>query len=333
MFEAISVTLNGKTPSNKYLKKGFYSATFLYPGSSSCSASPYRIVFQPGKYRFECFGGKGGGDEGGNGGYSSGIIKFSKEQILFLFVGAQGAKADCETFGGGGIGAIDGYTGGGATDFRIEDSDSSKTLESRIIVAGGGGGQTKWRIIAAGGYGGGIKGGDSSIGIDQDEYGFIKPFPSYGANQTSGGIGTLSYSSTGKPGYEKGTDGTFGKGGSSQRKSMEAGGGGGGYYGGASSNDGYAGVSGGSGGSSFISGLKDCNAVNENGEHTGAPFHYSNLIFKDPITIPNINNGNGFAIISSIQLSIKTSTNNRFLCLNIFAHVLISIKWKNYFYI
>ena len=84
-------------------------------------------------------------------------------------------------------------------------------------------------------------------------------------------------------GYKFGI-GQSGSGGGSQSNGCA--GAGGGYYGGTSENyHGYA-----TGGSSFISGNENCNAISENStedniEHTNQPKHYSGKIFIDSQTL------------------------------------------------
>ena len=65
-------------------------------------------------------------------------------------------------------------------------------------------------------------------------------------------------------------------------------GGGGGYYGGGAGNIVNNCVGTGSGGSSFISGYKGCDAISQNYTldnpvHTGKPYHYSGFVFVNPI--------------------------------------------------
>ncbi len=85
----------------------------------------------------------------GNGGYSTGIISLTGQSTIYCYVGEMGYPHSYESritneppsFGGGGGhnngDGSPGAGGGGGTDFRIvEDS-----LYSRIIVAGGAGGE------------------------------------------------------------------------------------------------------------------------------------------------------------------------------------------------
>ena len=78
---------------------------------------------QSGWYRIELWGAQGGGNNGGLGAYTSGIIKLIEGEVLYFVVGKQGTDT----------------TGGGATDVRIEDTTSPSSEETRIMVAAGGG--------------------------------------------------------------------------------------------------------------------------------------------------------------------------------------------------
>ncbi|EAY12016.1 glycine-rich cell wall structural protein, putative [Trichomonas vaginalis G3] len=127
-----------------------------------------RQILPIGKYKLQVWGAQGGGDRGGRGGYSEGILDLRSETNVYINVGGPGYAARNEIalggFNGGGstesnseYGRI-GCSGGGGTDIRVIENDPTK----RIIVAGGGGGQgfdTSHRNIEIGGYGGGIKGG------------------------------------------------------------------------------------------------------------------------------------------------------------------------------
>ena len=156
--------------------------------------------------------------------------------------------------------------GGGATDFRLvggawNDFDS---LKSRIMVAGGAGGQcsnfywhTNGNVHA--GYGGGLSG-----------YSYASLYAP--GTQTSGHA--FGY---GKDGVSK-CEGTLG-----------IGGGGGGYYGGSTQTTNHSSAAcSGAGGSAFISGHTGCNAIEEsstagNITHSGTPNHYSGLVFTDTV--------------------------------------------------
>lgn len=80
---------------------------------------------QGGWYRIELWGAQGNGENGGLGAYTSGIIELQEGDLLFFVVGKNGIAGK----------------GGGATDVRIEHTDSPSSIETRIMVAAGGGAQ------------------------------------------------------------------------------------------------------------------------------------------------------------------------------------------------
>lgn len=214
-------------------------------------------------YLLEAWGASGStgiGNQGGygaaaaswrtGGGYSSGILTLQRPAELYLFIGSSPTNGD--GYGGYNGGGNDqrGPTidnsyggGGGATDFRIVDSNNcleENSLKSRILVAGGSGGshEQPW---GRGGYGG----GESAYGslAEGNNKGYSE-FYATGGTQESGGTGG-KHTSTG--GYC--TPGSFGIGGDG----YDGGGGGGGWYGG---GGGAWGIGGG-GGSSFAFHSKD----------------------------------------------------------------------------
>lgn len=121
-----------------------------------------------------------------------------------------------------------GYSGGGASDIRI----NSTSLYARVIVAGGGGGRSCTGSYI-GGYGGGTNGGNGSFG-NVARYG-------QGGSQTSGGATGICQN--GETLYASG----FGNGGYTYNSTYGNGGGGGWYGGGAASADASAG-----GGSGYV---------------------------------------------------------------------------------
>ena len=223
-----------------------------------------------GYYQIECVGAKGGNSVGngkttaygGNGGYTSGIIKLNRGEKLYIYVGGHGTDASVGKnseggYNGGGLGTWDceddesAGAGGGATDVRLISGEwnNFESLKSRIMVAAGGGGAS-W--TTPGGAGGGLSGmtnrTKSLPGTQNSGYKF-------GAGQDGYGTGN--------------SDGVAGSGG--------------GYYGGTTS-DYVDGGEAGAGGSSFISGYDGCNAISnesteENIVHTGDKIHYSNKKF------------------------------------------------------
>ena len=244
-----------------------------------------------GAYKMECWGANGGKglaqnkliDDGGKGGYTSGVITLKKDRKLYVYVGGIGTNAAKNTtvaggWNGGGQGCPDGCDdeaaggGGGATDIRIVSGawDNVPSLCSRIMVAGGGGGGSYGESSSSwfsGGCGGGTKSG----------------YPSEGAgNYFNAADGALSDQTTGYQ-FGKGKDGVR------TVSNYDVGGGGGGYYGGVTARQGTMhnswDGSPGYGGSGFISGHNGCNAISASVNelpvtHSGSSVHYSGLKFN-----------------------------------------------------
>ena len=218
----------------------------------------YQVELHPNVYFIEVWGASGGGQDGGKGGYSSGIIKIEKSIVLYLYVGGKGvvnpnpSSTSKGGYNGGGSGAPgrlyqgeqlpNGGSGGGATDIRTLPGnwDNPQSLLSRIIVAGAGGGSCSdyW---SKGGSGGGLIAGSSNLTIHQ---GICNGTQSLGGSQFQGelGIGQDAFNATEK----------------SKCVYEGNGGGGGGYRGGLSQQDDLN--TAGGGGSSFISGYNGCNS-------------------------------------------------------------------------
>ena len=174
-----------------------------------------------------------GGNSGGKGGYSTGVVNLNENMNLYIYVGGQGSRGSTGGFNGGGTTGSSGGTGGGASDIRI----GTDSLYARVIVAGGGGGKGQDNC-AAGGVGGGTTGGGSA---DQNSCGT----QAGGGTQTAGGAKGI-YSGT--SGANKGA---FGQGGNASDGRYDGGGGGGGWYGGgAGASSGWS--NGGGGGSGYV---------------------------------------------------------------------------------
>ena len=277
---------------------------FDYTGGEQTFTAPVS-----GTYKIELWGAQGG-NNGGNGAYTSGTIKLSRGLNVYTFVGGNGSEnlaGVAQNIKGGynGGGLTKGQdccnrvfgTGGGATDVRLSNGDFAdfNSLKSRIMVAAGGGGRfsdgsgNDYRSQdgeSSGGSGGGLMGVNGSGYYSDYCYGL-------GALQTSGGkIGSSSTARYCKSGTNSGyTDpdlitGTFGIGGSHGSQGNNGTGGGGGYYGGSSSGH----IASAGGGSSFISGHNGCDAIKEESTenniiHTGQSIHYSGLYFTNTLMI------------------------------------------------
>lgn len=292
-----------------------YTNNFDYTGDSQTFTTKY-----DGSYKVELWGAQGGGAYGGNGAYTTGIIKFIKNKKEYIFVGGNPTTTLEYGYNGGGISNSDGRfgSGGGATDIRNIGGtwNDFNSLKSRIMVAAGGGGGCVNCGVAgtnlSGGIGGTLNGGDGKIAqipADSDEFVSIAT----GATQTSGGNrgkGTRTDLSCA-------SNGSFGIGGNGGSCCITAGGSG--YYGGAGSGVANSTGGTGSGGSSFISGYDGCDAIAENSTedniiHTGQSIHYSGYKFKNAVMYAGNeempthdgtstmigNSGNGYAKISLI---------------------------------
>ena len=289
---------------------------FDYPCISHNKCTPYEATFLPGVYLFECWGASGGAcyETPGYGSYVRGTIFIKRKRKLYLFIGAEGKgekNTDTYTFNGGGYSGSEwGTEGGGATDIRTLNSFDFDGLQSRIIVAAGGGGATLHYhgVKTISGNGGtliGINGKNNKKTSCEMPFGYIgEQIP---ANQTN-------------PGSCDGDEALFGIGGSGF-----GGGGGGGYYGGAPGINVACIVSTGGGGSSYISGHEGCNSISRSSTntsicHTGSSFHYSGLYFESTLmksgsepfispsnTIETGHKGNGFIRITYLMSKINFS--------------------------
>ena len=249
------------------------------------------IVPTTGKYKIELWGAQGYSSES-KGAYTYGEIKLNKNDKFYIYVGQGNYSSKNSTSFNGGTGTSNGYSGGGATDIRLQTGDTWKTFESlksRIMVAAGSGSGSGNSTVNLG-YGGILAGSDGN--------------GSKGGTQTSAGKG--SYLTAGF-GYSNG--------GCS---------GGNGYYagGGASCSSGAG------GGSSYISGYEGCDSISESSTennivHTGQSIHYSKLFFSNSKIIAGNeempthdgtstmigNAGNGYAKITLISVSNDNKLN------------------------
>jgi len=202
-------------------------------------SEPYTLITQKAQYEFSCYGAAGGRgyhenrQHGGWGGMAKGLKSFAAGITLFMYPGGRGAKgwkadngANDEYFdqryhfggwNGGGIGTQGGSGGGGSTDIRTMRADprsikgNTLSLNSRMLVGGGGGGCGHNDCDHRGGHGGDAT-GETQRGM-------------YGGSQSAGG---RNYCNHNFP------FGEFGHGGNVQldHTRNDGGGGGGGWYGG-----------------------------------------------------------------------------------------------------
>ena len=240
------------------------------------------IELLPGKYKLECWGASGanpdywnslgGYSHPGNGGYICGELSINHFLVLYIQVGARNG------YNGGGYSSI-GQCGGGATDIRLISGawNNLDSLKSRILVAGGGGGD-EWGY-SKGGAGGNFTGGTGTPGRTSNGQRYC-----YGGTQTSGGSG-----------YVKGG---FGYGGYLNTSTDLGGCGGGGWYGGGSNL--YSG--GGGGGSSYAAGHPEC-------DNTYHESYQKSIVLQNVNYQQGINNGNGYAIITMLEDTLRKNSN------------------------
>ena len=235
--------------------------TFSYTGEVQTFTTTATAAW----YKIELWGAQGGHLNRTNyngGAYTSGEILLPAGVNLYFFVGQGGSASTEGTFNGGGAGGPStnsnpGFSGGGATDVRLYVNDdnewfNTRSLASRIMVAGGAGGPSRSSAYDAG------NGKSAAGGLIAYDGGYHAGYDfedqnGKGGTQTSGGIaGNNIFGATGTV-----NPGTFGIGGTAEAISYQgAGGGGGGYYGGgaggATGDEGPG--NGAGGGSSYISG-------------------------------------------------------------------------------
>ena len=248
---------------------------FTYTGSEQTYTVP-----ADGYYKIEAWGAQGWPEvtdlNTGLGGYTSGYIYLTKGENLYVYVGQGNGNGQNIAAFNNGTPNYGGYSGGGATDIRLVGGTwtDATSINSRIMVAGGGG---------AGGYGKGGAGG----GLFGNNASGTK-----GGTQTSSGASqTTNY-----------PDSSFG---------IANGGctGGNGYYpgGGATCADGAG------GGSSFISGYAGVNAITSASDrtHTNNTIHYSGKYFINSIMELGTNTGNGKVSITYLSKTEPERKNTR----------------------
>ncbi len=277
-------------------------------------------VSTDGYYKLEAWGAQGGDANesylGGYGGYSTGVVRLSKSNVLYINVGGKGESSRTKElnevskggYNGGGDAGSDGATfwtgGGGATHIALKSgvlSSLENNKESILIVAGGGGGAGwHWngsgRNPNKGGSGGGYK-GVNGIG---NWYGI-------GGTQESGG-NAAGIDSEGSSSYI--ISGSFGQGSMYYvlDNNYKSGGGGSGYYGGGS---GYSGGSSAGGGSGYIgnSSLTDkymsCYMCDQSNDLSVKTIRVNDeaMVTSEPIS-GNPKKGNGYVKITYLGESI-----------------------------
>ena len=266
--------MNSAKPGFKYKKLfvaiacfGFLLST-PYVGKSNAAVATVDFSFtgaqqtwtvpETGSYTIEAWGAQGGNagyngtisTYGGKGGYASGSISLTANQIIYIYVGGQGqggtGTSNNNQFLGGYNGGGYGYNGtgssqrgaggGGGTDVRVVGT----ALSNRVLVAGGGAGGAYYP-----GYGVNNPGaGGGASGVTGSTTGLASTsFHGKGGTQSAGGVG-------GSNGSNGGT-GSSGNGGNAVFYGFGEAGAGAGYFGGGASGAGTAA----GGGSGYVGGV------------------------------------------------------------------------------
>ena len=227
---------------------------------------------ESGWYRIELWGAQGNGVNGGLGAYTSGIIKLEEGDMLYFVVGKQGSDG----------------IGGGSTDVRIENVDSSTSEETRIMVAAGGGASTgaaggtlvgyKKEMLAPGGkilIKEGYKLEDNSTLLGYTISGSTSSFGTSTITQTGTPRGNTSDTNPGGEGYFTSTDSN---------------------YGGISFISGYAGSK------AYVKGTLREDAKYTYYKKTGGSYEATgrDYYFVDGIMYPGVKTGNGQAKVERI---------------------------------
>ena len=224
--------------------------TYDYTGDVQEFVAPYKGI-----YKVELWGASGSKRSdtnttvAGRGAYTNGLINMNKNEKFYLYVGQNINKSQVASFNGSLSSSGNGGPGGGATDIRLikgETWSEFSSLKSRIMVAAGGGGDTKNEQYPSA-SGGGL------VGIRTTGESGQCQTP---GTQFSGGTENCS-------GYTPKSNGSFGMG------SKTGSTGGSGWFGGAG---GFFVYGGGSGGSSFISGHPGCVSITESSTESNISF-------------------------------------------------------------
>ena len=292
---------------------------FNYPCGDSNECYPYEVDLIAGHYFIEVWGSQGGDarkanskedpvpNTGGRGAFVSGIIELRTPQKFYFYVGSKGedqwSTSYLVTSKGGFNGGADGGRdlndndppessagGGGSSDIRLikdKGENTIESLQSRIIVAGAGGGASSVyddpNVQCE--YTTSVEEGEDLLCKEKNEAISNSPYGGAAGALYGYKTNTVTY-----PGNQ--TKGYFGSGmtgaslDSSQSKyGGSIGGGGSGYFGGTYSAEFSINLGitvGGAGSSSYVSGCEGCRSIikdSQMNETTDNPIHYSGLSF------------------------------------------------------
>lgn len=231
---------------------------YAYTGGSQSFTAPFS-----GTYKLEVWGAEGGTRNykpgvPGKGGYSSGKVKLTQGQVLYVYVGGNGGYGSSTMHSGGFNGGGQGLAaGGGATHIGTRNGTIAQYGNTTGLLIVAGGGAAGWGdnshnpgggVSGAAFYGGNGGGSTGSQGCGYHYCGSSYDAGN-GGTQSNGGLSgdTIAY-------------GTFGAGGYDRNGRWWSGGGGGLYGGGGgdcATDDDDDWMGGGGGGSGYIGGVTD----------------------------------------------------------------------------
>ncbi|NPD04117.1 hypothetical protein HN031_05400 [Nocardioides sp. zg-1308] len=209
-------------------------------------------------------GGASSNSTPGRGAVVTGEVPVTAGATYYVEVGGTGSAAG-NAFNGGGnrVGDSSTHGGGGATDLRTVSRTAAGSLESRLVVAGGGGGTD---VNGSNGGDAGLNGAAGTAGSG------ATGGPGQGGTQTAGGAGGS--------GATAGSLGVGGNGGSSFGA-----GGGGGFYGGGGGGGSSTGTGNGGGGGSSLVPAGGSVVVNTTGQAPQLRITYTSQLTAADLTI------------------------------------------------
>lgn len=304
------------------------SSTKLELDPDATTAEPKEYVVptgQSGWYKIELWGASGGSTSsttrkartGGKGSYVSGVVYLEENETLYFYIGGTTTTSKGGVNGGGDGGSETGKGGGGSTDVRTIRGawDQEESLQSRFLVAAGGGGADGLEDGSDGGNGGQIWGSDGGQNKAGDTYTpagagkqvgpTIWSFLNITSTTTVGDCNRAFYTDEDNK-YLSGC-GRLGTGGSSPIDRTHGGGGGGGYFGGGAGTSTTAGdiAGSGAGGSSFIAGYGGMKYQGPGKNRLGADitvtYYTGDKSIIDGRMASAVNEGNGYAKIELVS--------------------------------
>lgn len=298
---------------NRY---GLSSTELGYKDNGGNLEAQEYVALQSGWYKIELWGAAGGSTNskignkvrnGGRGSYTSGLIYLNKDDKLYFYIGGTTTTNKGGANGGGDGGTETGMGGGGATDVRY-----GTELETRIMIAAGGGGADSLGKGSSGGSGGILSGNSANVNNTSDGtytkavYGKQEGLTSQ--TQSKANEATIkklcnAATMTSNTTFDYNACGRLGYGGSAS--GANGGGGGAGYFGGGAGTGNNSTSGSGAGGSSFIvgySGIYIKGITVDETYYIPDPTRESPYYFLDGMISGAVNNDEGHAKIELVSL-------------------------------